>query len=76
MTVCRILKILQVLVKSGEMVGEALVPYYRQILPIFNIFRAKNRTSVLYNLQLEPEIVKKLTYVDVIEARTLNSFNF
>jgi hypothetical protein len=24
------------------MVGEALVPYYRQILPIFNIFRAQN----------------------------------
>jgi len=25
------------------MVGEALVPYYRQILPVLNIFRAKNR---------------------------------
>lgn len=25
------------------MVGEALVPYYRQILPIFNIFRNSNK---------------------------------
>ena len=24
------------------MIGEALVPYYRQILPIFNIFKNKN----------------------------------
>jgi len=36
------LKVLQALVLSGEMIGEALVPYYRQILPIFNLFKAKN----------------------------------
>lgn len=39
------LKIIQKLVLSGEMIGEALVPYYRQILPIFNIFR-NNNTSI------------------------------
>eukprot|EP00929_Paragymnodinium_shiwhaense_P041950 TRINITY_DN2178_c0_g1_i1.p1 TRINITY_DN2178_c0_g1~~TRINITY_DN2178_c0_g1_i1.p1 ORF type:complete len:334 (-),score=71.02 TRINITY_DN2178_c0_g1_i1:510-1511(-) len=33
------LKVLQSLVLSAEMVGEALVPYYRQILPVFNIFK-------------------------------------
>lgn len=33
------LKVLQALVLSGEMIGEALVPYYRQILPIFSIFK-------------------------------------
>jgi len=33
------LKVLQALVLSGELVGEALVPYYRQILPVFNIFK-------------------------------------
>lgn len=36
------LKVLQALVLSAELVGEALVPYYRQILPVFNIF--KNHT--------------------------------
>lgn len=36
------LKVLQTLVLAGEMIGEALVPYYRQILPIFNIFKTKN----------------------------------
>jgi len=36
------MKVLQKLVLSGEMVGEALVPYYRQILPMFNLFRTKN----------------------------------
>jgi hypothetical protein len=35
------LKVLQNLVLSGEMIGEALVPYYRQILPTFNIFKSK-----------------------------------
>jgi hypothetical protein len=36
------LKTLQKLVTSGEMIGEALVPYYRQILPIFNLYKGKN----------------------------------
>jgi len=36
------LKVLQALVLSGEMIGDALVPYYRQILPIFNIFKNAN----------------------------------
>merc|ERR1719262_1241007 len=36
------MKVLQQLVLSGEMIGEALVPYYRQILPVFNIYRAMN----------------------------------
>jgi hypothetical protein len=34
---------LQKLVKSANMVGEALVPYYRQILPILNLFKNKNQ---------------------------------
>uniref|UniRef100_A0A6A7GCH0 Parkin coregulated-like protein n=1 Tax=Hirondellea gigas TaxID=1518452 RepID=A0A6A7GCH0_9CRUS len=40
--VCRMLKVLQKLVTSADMVGEALVPYYRQILPVFNIFKQQN----------------------------------
>jgi len=36
------LKVLQKLVMSVEMIGEALVPYYRQILPIFNLYKGKN----------------------------------
>jgi len=34
-------KKLQKLVLANEMIGEALVPYYRQILPIFNLFKHK-----------------------------------
>ena len=37
------LQVLQQMVVSGEMIGEALVPYYRQILPIFNLFKSKNQ---------------------------------
>lgn len=37
-----VLKVLQKLVVSGELIGEALVPYYRQILPVLNLFRTKN----------------------------------
>jgi len=36
-------KVIQKLVLSGEMVGEALVPYYRQLLPIFNLYKNKNQ---------------------------------
>uniref|UniRef100_A0A8C4GFN6 Parkin coregulated gene protein n=1 Tax=Dicentrarchus labrax TaxID=13489 RepID=A0A8C4GFN6_DICLA len=47
--ICTTLKVLQHLVMSGDMVGEALVPYYRQILPILNIFKNMN-TSRRSNL--------------------------
>ncbi|KAK3537980.1 hypothetical protein QTP70_025728 [Hemibagrus guttatus] len=43
--ICSTLKVLQHLVLSGEMVGEALVPYYRQILPILNMFKNMNKNS-------------------------------
>ncbi|XP_008503219.1 parkin coregulated gene protein isoform X1 [Calypte anna] len=39
---CITLKVLQHLVMSADMVGEALVPYYRQILPVLNIFKNSN----------------------------------
>ena len=40
--VCAVLKVLQKLVVSGELIGEALVPYYRQILPVINLFKTRN----------------------------------
>lgn len=42
---CTTLKVLQHLVVSADLVGEALVPYYRQILPVMNIFKNKNLNS-------------------------------
>jgi len=36
------LKIMQALVTCSDTIGEALVPYYRQILPIMNLFKTKN----------------------------------
>jgi len=40
--ICKCLKVIQHLVVSTAHVGEALVPYYRQILPMFNNFRTFN----------------------------------
>eukprot|EP00439_Symbiodinium_sp_Y106_P028420 s2564_g3.t1 len=37
------MKVLQTMVLSGDMIGEALVPYYRQILPTFALFIGKNK---------------------------------
>ena len=57
------LKIIQKLVLSAEMIGEALVPYYRQLLPIFNIFRNNNNNigdKIEYNQR------KKLNLGDLI----------
>ncbi|XP_001636723.2 parkin coregulated gene protein homolog [Nematostella vectensis] len=42
---CTTLKVLQHLVVSGDLIGEALVPYYRQILPVLNIFKNCNLNS-------------------------------
>ncbi|EKX46860.1 hypothetical protein GUITHDRAFT_49760, partial [Guillardia theta CCMP2712] len=47
-----VLKVLQQLVISGDMIGEALVPYYRQLLPIFNLFKNNNVNvgdKIVYN---------------------------
>merc|ERR1711976_687484 len=41
--IAAVLKVLQELVVSGDMIGEALVPYYRQILPVLNIFKSNNK---------------------------------
>lgn len=43
--VCVTLKTIQTLVKCAPMVGEALVPYYRQILPVLNILKPLNTNS-------------------------------
>ena len=43
--IAKVLKVLQALVKCDNdqnLVGQALVPYYRQILPVLNIFIRKN----------------------------------
>eukprot|EP00347_Sterkiella_histriomuscorum_P022308 403330941 len=40
--VVKTLRKLQALVKVSEAVAESLVPYYRQILPIFNLLRHRN----------------------------------
>jgi hypothetical protein len=47
-----VLKVLQRLVLSGKLVGAALVPYFRQILPVLNVFKHKNENvgdAMVYN---------------------------
>ncbi|KAG6445469.1 hypothetical protein O3G_MSEX003924 [Manduca sexta] len=39
---CHALKCIQMIVTGCDRVGEALVPYYRQILPVLNLFKDKN----------------------------------
>ncbi|KAM6942354.1 parkin coregulated gene protein-like [Lycodopsis pacificus] len=48
---CSTLRVLKRLVVSGEKVGEALVPYFRQILPIFNVFHGKSSTGDVVSRQ-------------------------
>lgn len=57
------LKVIQKLVLSGDMIGEALVPYYRQILPIFNIFRNSNKNC---GDKIEYDQRKRLNIGDLI----------
>merc|ERR1712233_123610 len=61
--ICRILKVIQLLVTSADMIGEALVPYYRQILPVFNIFRNNNKNI---GDQIEYSQRKKINLGDLI----------
>ncbi|KAK9877902.1 hypothetical protein WA026_020128 [Henosepilachna vigintioctopunctata] len=40
--ICVTLKVLQHLLRTSDKVGEALVPYYRQLLPVLNMFKNCN----------------------------------
>ena len=40
--ICTTLKVLQHLIVCSELIGEALVPYYRQILPTLHLLKHKN----------------------------------
>jgi hypothetical protein len=40
--ICTVLRVLQKLVVSGDLIGEALVPYYRQLLPALNLYKDIN----------------------------------
>lgn len=67
---CEMFKVLQQLVDSADMIGEALVPYYRQILPVFNLFYESNENigdSIDYGQQ------KRKNLGDLIEE-TLEMF--
>jgi hypothetical protein len=41
--VSRVLAILQKLATCGELVGEALVPFFRRLLPVLSIFKTRHR---------------------------------
>jgi len=68
--VCEMLKVLQKLVVSGEMIGEALVPYYRQILPVFNQLKSRN---VNIGDRIDYSQQKRANVGDLIEE-TLEAF--
>ncbi|RKP02056.1 hypothetical protein CXG81DRAFT_2567, partial [Caulochytrium protostelioides] len=53
------LKVLQHLVSCGDLIGQALVPYYRQILPVFNLFKSKNENlgdGIYYSQQKQENL--------------------
>jgi hypothetical protein len=64
------LKKLQKLVRCGNSIAESLVPYYRQILPIFNLFKNK-RVSI--GDQIEYSQYKDCNISDLIQE-TLELF--
>eukprot|EP00761_Pharyngomonas_kirbyi_P012515 gb/GECH01012542.1/.p1 GENE.gb/GECH01012542.1/~~gb/GECH01012542.1/.p1 ORF type:complete len:319 (+),score=65.24 gb/GECH01012542.1/:1-957(+) len=66
--ICTVLKVLQELVVSDQNVGLALVPYYRQILPIFNLFKNVNANT---GEEMEYNQRKRMNIGDLIEE-TLN----
>lgn len=39
---CTTLKIIQQLVNASDLIGPGLVPFYRQLLPVFNAYKIRN----------------------------------
>ncbi|KAL7018253.1 hypothetical protein ACKWTF_010692 [Chironomus riparius] len=42
---CTIMKVIQQLVTASDLVGPAMVPFYRQLLPVFNAYKTRNSKS-------------------------------
>ena len=64
------LKILQALVTCSDTIGEALVPYYRQILPVFNLYKLSNLNI---GDKIQYDQLKSLVLGDLIQ-QTLEMF--
>jgi hypothetical protein len=66
------LKMIQQLVLSDARVGESLVPYYRQLLPVFNLLRARNKNlgdGIDYGQRKQRDIGALITEtLDVLES--------
>jgi hypothetical protein len=58
------LKVIQKLVLSSDISGDVLVPFYRQLLPIFNMYKTKNWNS---GDKFEYSQRKKLNLGDLIQ---------
>lgn len=43
---CTVLKIIQQLVNASDLIGPALIPFYRQLLPVFNAYKMRNSESL------------------------------
>merc|ERR1740130_2626534 len=67
----RTLKIIKNMVKNDEdtLVGQALVPYYRQLLPVLNIFSSKSKNSgdgIVYGQRHQLDLSENIQ--DVLET--------
>lgn len=67
----RTLKIIKNMVKNDEdtLVGQALVPYYRQLLPVLNIFCSKSKNSgdgIVYGQRHQLDLSENIQ--DVLET--------
>ena len=56
-TMIRVLKLIQDLIQACPAVGEALVPYYRQLLPVLNVF--------VHKKELATEIEETLAMLEI-----------
>ncbi|XP_054740467.1 parkin coregulated gene protein homolog isoform X2 [Anastrepha obliqua] len=56
---CTTLRIIQQLVMSSDMVGPALVPFYRQLLPMFNAYKVKNDIHAYTSIKFSTLGVRK-----------------
>jgi hypothetical protein len=48
---CTVLKIIQQLVNASDLIGPALVPFYRQLLPVFNAYKMRNSEFFFHFIQ-------------------------
>lgn len=72
---CTTLKIIQQLVNASDLIGPGLVPFYRQLLPVFNAYKIRNSKLAVETICRSLLSILLVNIYDAIDYGQKNNLN-